>query len=151
MKEWLRIFVVVVSLGAASRVVADPGPLELWSPTPAVSWNQEAYSIGNGKLAAMIFGIVGTEQVQFNEATVWCGQPNAYSNPNATPAHLASIRANCFARNDIYPEAQTYLMSYPLRQAHYQPTGVLNLNFAPHSGTSNYRRTLDLNTGTVIV
>ena len=42
-------------------------------------------------------------------------------------------------------------MSTPLREAHYQPTGVLNLNFAPHSGTSNYRRTLDLNTATVTV
>jgi alpha-L-fucosidase 2 len=153
MKEWLRIFAVVVSLGAATKVVADPGPLELWSPTPAVSWNQEAYPIGNGKLAAMIFGIVGAEQIQFNEETVWCGQPNDYSNPNATPAHLASIRASTFARNDtaIWNEAKDYLMSYPLRQAHYQPTGVLNLNFAPHSGTANYRRTLDLNTGTVIV
>jgi len=153
MKEWLRIFAVVVSLGAASRAFAESGPLELWSPTPATSWNQEAYPIGNGKLAAMIFGGVANEQIQFNEETVWAGQPHDYSNPNATPAHLASIRASVFARNDtaIWNEASQYLMSYPLRQAHYQPTGVLNLNFAPHSGTANYRRTLDLNTATVTV
>lgn len=151
MTTCLRIFTAALCLAASLQ--ADPGPLELWSGSPATSWNQEAYPIGNGRLAAMVFGIVGTEQIQFNEESVWCGQPHDYSNPAATPAHLASIRANVFARNDaaIWSEAQSFLMSYPLRQAHYQPTGVLNLNFAPHSGTSNYRRTLDLNTATVTV
>lgn len=153
MNKWPNIFAVALCLGVASRLQADPGPLELWSPAPATSWNQEAYPIGNGKLAAMVFGSVGTEQIQFNEDTIWTGQPHDYSNPNATPAHLASIRANVFARNDtaIWNEAKDYLMSVPLRQAQYQPAGVLNLNFAPHNGTANYRRTLDLSTATASV
>ena len=132
-------------------VHADPGPLELWSPAPANSWNQEAYPVGNGKLAAMVFGKVTDEQIQFNEESIWTGQPNDYSNPNATPAHLASIRQKVFNRQDIWSEAQPFLSSVPLRQAQYQPAGVLNLNFSPHSGTSNYRRSLDLNTATATV
>lgn len=156
MKISFGLSVAIASVCMTGSLRADPGPLELWSPSPPAStatWNQEAYPIGNGKLAAMIFGFVGTEQIQFNEDTVWCGQPRDYSNPNATPAHLASIRASTFARNDaaIWTEAQTYLMSSPLRQAHYQPTATLNLNFSPHSGAANYRRTLDLNTATVMV
>jgi len=130
---------------------ADSGPLELWSPTPAISWQQEAYPVGNGKLAAMVFGGVTSEQIQFNEDTIWTGQPHDYSNPNATPAHLASIRNKVFNRQDIWSEAQPYLMSVPLRQANYQPAGVLNLNFSPHSGTANYRRSLDLDSATATV
>ena len=150
MTRFLRIFLAALCLTRTACLQADPGPLVLWSPTPAVTWQQEAYPIGNGKLAAMIFGGVANEQIQFNEDTIWTGQPHYYSNPNATPAHLASIRSNVFARNDgaIWSEASQYLMSVPLRQAQYQPAGVLNLNFAPHSGTANYRRTLDLNTAT---
>ena len=152
MTRFLRIFISAAAL-IANSLQADPGPLVLWSPTPAVSWQQEAYPIGNGKLAAMIFGGVATEQIQFNEDTIWTGQPHDYSNPNATPAHLASIRNNVFLRNDsaIWSEASQYLMSVPLRQAQYQPAGILNLNFAPHSGTANYRRTLSLNTATASV
>ena len=57
----------------------------------------EIYAYFEG--VAQKYGV--TEQIQFNEETVWCGQPHDYSNPNATPAHLASIRANVFARNEL--------------------------------------------------
>src|ERR1051325_10452204 len=56
-------------------VRADPGPLTLWYTTPGVpgnatSWQHEALPVGNGKLAAMVYGGVGSEQIQFNEDTV---------------------------------------------------------------------------------
>lgn len=148
-----RCSLLAFALSLVVQLYAEPGPLVLWSPAPATVWQQEAYPIGNGKLAAMIFGGVANEQIQFNEDTIWTGQPHDYSNPNATPAHLASIRASVFARNDaaVWNEARDYLMSVPLRQAQYQPAGVLHLNFAPHAGTANYRRTLDLNTATASV
>ncbi|HEU5125591.1 MAG TPA: glycoside hydrolase family 95 protein [Verrucomicrobiae bacterium] len=142
---------LTIGLVVSNIAEADPGPLELWSPTPAISWQQEAYPVGNGKLAAMIFGGVTTEQIQFNEDTIWTGQPHDYSNPNATPAHLASIRNKVFNRQDIWSEAQPYLMSVPLRQANYQPAGILNLDFSPHSGTANYRRSLNIDSATVSV
>lgn len=41
MKQFPRtFFVLILSLPAFLR--ADPGPLELWSPTPATAWQQEA-------------------------------------------------------------------------------------------------------------
>jgi alpha-L-fucosidase 2 len=143
------VYVLLCLLGfSALTRHADPGPLVLWSRTPATSWQQEANPIGNGKLAAMVFGGVASEQIQFNEDTIWTGQPHDDGNPNATPAHLASIRNKVFNRQDIWSEAQPYLMSVPLRQAHYQPAGTLNLTF-PHSGLANYRRSLDLDIATV--
>ncbi|PMC38663.1 hypothetical protein CJ195_09430 [Bacillus sp. UMB0899] len=49
---------------------------------PAQSWN-EALSIGNGRLGAMIFGGVDKEHLQFNEDTLWSGTPGNGNNPNA--------------------------------------------------------------------
>ena len=52
-----------------SGVLADPGPLTLWYSTPGVpgnatSWQHEALPVGHGKLAAMVYGGVGSEQME---------------------------------------------------------------------------------------
>src|SRR5262249_17811385 len=140
---------------AVTHLRADPGPLVLWSATPGVpanstSWQQEAYPVGNGKLAAMIYGGVGSEQIQFNEDTVWGGQPHDYVNPGASWFWYTNIQAECFHTNSSLPAAPAHLMSVPIREAAYQPAGILTLTF-PHSGTVNYKRSLDLNTATVNV
>ena len=129
--------------------------MSIWFTHPGVpgngtSWFQEGLPVGNGKLAAMVYGGVGNEEIQFNEDTIWSGQPHYYENTNSTPAHLASIRNKCFNHLDILSEAQPYLMSLPYREASYQDAGSLVLTF-PHSGTANYLRSLDLNTATVNV
>src|SRR5262249_18040056 len=71
-------------------------------------------------------------------------------NPNASWTQYTNIQSLCFRTNSILTPAQNYLMSVPIREAAYQPAGVLTLTF-PHSGTSNYKRSLDLNTSTVNV
>lgn len=48
---------------------------------PAKRWQEEALPIGNGRLAAMIFGGVPKERIQFNEESLWIGdekQTGAY-------------------------------------------------------------------------
>lgn len=155
MNKLVRIFVFVFGLFLAISLRADPGPMTIWYTTPGtpgntVSWYQEALPIGNGKLAAMIYGGVGSEQIQFNEDTIWGGQPHDYSNPNTTPARLAAIQTACFNRQNILTDATSYLMSIPIREAAYQAPGALVLTF-PHSGTANYLRSLDLSNATVNV
>ncbi|MCS7336739.1 MAG: glycoside hydrolase N-terminal domain-containing protein [Verrucomicrobiae bacterium] len=145
------IFAAQIQLAA----LATEGPLLLWSTNAGVpgnntSWIHDAYPIGNGKLAAMVYGGVATEEIQFNEDTIWIGQPHYYENPNTTPQRLAAMRDKVFSGSNIWAEAQAYLMSQPLRQASYQPAGSLILSF-PHAGATNYRRTLDLETATVTV
>jgi alpha-L-fucosidase 2 len=145
----MRNFACVLLLSAPSFLRADPGPLVLSSPAPAANWNQEAYPVGNGKLAAMVFGGVAADEIQFNEDTIWTGQPHYYENPRATPTNLASIRTSVFNHQALSTSQQTNFMSVPLRQAMYEPAGGLVLAF-PHSA-SNYSRTLDLNTATASV
>ncbi|HKI69704.1 MAG TPA: glycoside hydrolase family 95 protein, partial [Verrucomicrobiae bacterium] len=158
MIPYIRTLLLFPGLFLAVSLRADPGPMSIWFTTPGVpgnttSWQQEALPVGNGKLAAMIYGGVGTEQIQFNEDTIWGGQPHNYSNPNSTPAHLAALQTECFnhaANSTILADATAYLMGVPIREAAYQAPGALVLTF-PHSGTLNYLRSLDLNTATVNV
>ena len=158
MTHFIRCSPLLACLFLSVSLQADPGPLSIWYTTPGTpgnntSWYQEALPVGNGKLGAMIYGGVGTEQIQFNEDTVWEGQPHDYSNPNASLSHLNQLQTDCFnhtSDSTFLSEATSYLMGVPIREAAYEPAGILNLTF-PHSGTLNYLRTLDLTTATVNV
>lgn len=54
----------------------------LWYTSPAKDWN-EALPIGNGRIAGMVFGGIGREQIQVNEESVWYGGPMDRNNPSA--------------------------------------------------------------------
>lgn len=49
---------------------------KLWYQTPAKKWDAEALPIGNGRLGAMLFGGIQTDQIQFNEQSLWSGDNN---------------------------------------------------------------------------
>jgi alpha-L-fucosidase 2 len=53
-----------------------PAPLSLWYTQPARDWQKEALPIGNGRLAAMLFGTTPREHIQFNEESLWIGDEN---------------------------------------------------------------------------
>lgn len=130
---------------------ADPGPMWIWFTNAAVpgndtSWEQETFPIGNGKLGAMISGAVGSEQIQFNEDTIWGGEPHDYTNPNA---NLALIRSDCFNRLGDTPMTtaeNSYYLGTPVQHGAYQDPGALVLTFPQSTGMSNYMRSLDLST-----
>ncbi len=64
--------------------------LKLWYREPAAKWT-EALPIGNGRLGAMIFGGINQDRIQFNEETLWTGEPRDYTHPGAA-AYLEPIR-----------------------------------------------------------
>jgi len=55
----------------------------------------EALPIGNGRIGAMIFGGVEQDHIQFNEETLWTGEPRRYSRPGAYK-YLDTIRQLLF-------------------------------------------------------
>lgn len=96
---------------------------------PASVW-EEALPLGNGRLGAMLFGSVITEQIQLNEDSVWYGGHVDRNNPDALE-RLPQIR-ELLLKGEI-KEAEE-LMSYalsgtPQSQRHYQTLGDLNLSF----------------------
>ncbi|HSC54046.1 MAG TPA: glycoside hydrolase family 95 protein [Phnomibacter sp.] len=123
-------------------------PLTLWYDKPAANWN-EALPIGNGKLAAMVFGGVANERLQLNEETIWAGEPGNNILPNVSEP-IKQIRALLFAGK--YKEAQdlsnnTFPRGAPANSnygAPYQTAGSLLLKFNDSTGIKNYKRELDI-------
>lgn len=119
--------------------------------SPAEKW-VEALPVGNGSLGAMVFGGVRTEHLQFNEETLWAGQPHDYVNKGAG-AHLDEIRSLLAAGKQLEAQALAAkeFMSEPLKQVPYQPFGDLYFEFNHLGEHKNYKRILDLATATVQV
>lgn len=144
------LFVISIDLGHA-----DPMP-SIWYSKPAQEW-EEALPIGNGQLAAMVFGKIEEDLIQFNKESLWSGRPQDADNPRALEV-LPQIRQLLFEGN--YKEAQrlTYqnLLCKGLGSLRgtgangdfgcYQTFGNLHLTFPNDGNVQNYRRELDLNT-----
>ena len=125
---------------------APEEPFSLWYRRPAKQW-VEALAIGNGRLAAMVFGGITRERIQLNEDTLWGGGPYTPDNTNALGA-LPEARRLVFEGK--YREAQKLIgdkmMAKPLGQMPYQPVGDLALTFPDVVKVENYRRDLNLDT-----
>ena len=149
----MRIKFTSFSLFAACALSAsaEASDLLLWYRQPASQWI-EALPIGNGRLGAMVFGGVTNERVQFNEDTVWNGQPHEYQHDGAVK-FLPEIRQLLWDGKQKEAEALAgkEFMSIPLGQKTYQAFGDLRFQIAAPDAVSDYRRELDLDTGVVKV
>tara|TARA_R110000787_G_scaffold276027_2_gene384840 strand:+ start:675 stop:3014 length:2340 start_codon:yes stop_codon:yes gene_type:complete len=127
--------------GAASR---PPSPLMLWYEQPASVWT-EALPVGNGRMGAMVFGGIRQERLQLNESTLWAGQPYDPVNPAARAA-LSKVRVLIFEGKIAEAEAlaNDAILATPSTQMPYQAFCDLMLDFPGLGQTSNYRRSLDL-------
>ena len=119
------LFVFIVVLPVFSQIAgADTGPLVLFynseAPYQSNATSNEALPIGNGKLAAMVYGGKSTEIIQFNEDTVWAGSPHDYAHPGAADV-LEQIREYVWAGRGeaAWNVAKNTFMSVPLRQCPY--------------------------------
>lgn len=120
------------------------GKLKLWYDKPAGNWN-EALPIGNGRIAAMIFGNPAKEKLQLNESSFWAGGPSRNDNPDGLKG-LDSIRTYIFKGE--YAKANElsnkYLTAKKLHGSKFQVIGNLNLNFSDNDNYTDYYRELDL-------
>lgn len=133
----LTLFGLTLSLQAAETT--------LWYDRPAMVWT-EALPVGNGKLAAMVFGGIETEHLQLNEETIYAGKRMDRVNPEAK---AAVPQARQLLMDGKIMEAQELaaksMLATPVRQPPYEPLGDLQLEFGHTPDTpSNYRRQLDL-------
>jgi alpha-L-fucosidase 2 len=165
-------------LQMTGKAEAPSAPLSLWYRQPAAKW-EEALPVGNGYLGAMVFGGVPTEHIQFNEHTVWTGQPHSYAHEGAVKA-LPEMRRLLQEMRQLEREAlrldpkgvsteardkldvararqkeaedlgMKEFMSVPLRQKAYQPCGDLWIDFEEHRTADSYRRWLDLDTALAV-
>jgi len=122
-------------------------PLTLWYRQPATKWETEALPVGNGRLAAMVFGGIDHERIQLNEETVWDGVPQNTNNREALAA-LPEVRRLLFeGKNDEATRlAKQKMMGSPYRIKSYQTLGDLFFDFPATDTVAAYRRDLDLTT-----
>lgn len=120
------------------------GKLKMWYEKPAKVWN-EALPIGNGRLAAMVFGDPVNEKLQLNESTFWSGGPSRNDNPDGLSV-LDSVRYYIFKedyqRADVL--ANRGLSAKQLHGSMFQVVGNLNLAFDGIDSYTDYYRELDL-------
>jgi alpha-L-fucosidase 2 len=119
----------------------------LWYNKPAQIWT-DALPVGNGRLGAMVFGGAARERIQFNESTVWTGEPHDYAHKGAYQS-LGKIRELLWAGKQKEAEdlAMKEFMSEPIRQKAYQALGDLIIETAGVENPTEYKRSLDLDTG----
>jgi alpha-L-fucosidase 2 len=119
----------------------------LWYRQPAANWN-EALPIGNGRLAAMVFGRIESERIQLNEETVWAGERRDRNNPEGA-RNLAEVRRLLFAGKPREAEAlaEKTMIAVPKRMPPYQPLGDLLIRFKGQDEAVDYVRELDIDSG----
>jgi len=118
----------------------------LWYDKPSEKWT-DALPIGNGRLAAMVYGGPLREHLQLNEDTLTSGEPPADLRSLDITTDFDHVIALINAGKNS--EADTYVTKNWLgrNQQCYQPLGDLWLDF-PGGAVTNYRRWLDLATAT---
>ena len=139
------IFFLLTAILISNKEKAEAqSDYKLFYDEPAFDWLQ-ALPLGNGRLGAMVYGGVTQEQIQFNEETLWTGEPHNYSHKGAAQ-HLDKIRQLLFEGKQVEAQnlAGEVFMSQPLGQKAYQPFGDLIINFPGHQDYSSYNRNLDL-------
>lgn len=121
--------------------------LELWYKSPATEWT-EAMPVGNGRLGAMVFGHYQHEQIQLNEESIWGGSKINNNNPEAK-AHLSEIQQAVFSGEyqRVWEMSDKYLLGTPPEVRSYQPLGNLSIDYFWNKQPTDYRRSLQLNSG----
>lgn len=131
--------------GSHRPVTRNKG-LKLWYQQPAQKW-MAATPIGNGRLAAMVFGGVPRERVALNEITMWVGQPDPDQEPDCGRERLEAMRELFFRGKLVEGNqmAQKHLAGKPNTFGTHIPVGDLSLQFDHDAAAaSEYRRELDI-------
>lgn len=151
----MRAFIVsCLTLFVSVCVHAQHQDHVLWYKAPSKIW-EDALPIGNGRMGAMIYGDYNKETIQLNEESLWAGKKTE-SDADAADK-MPEIQA-LLLEGKIAEAAQLsekYLRSSPLRIRSNQSFGEFKIQFLNNNisanQVSNYKRSLDLQTGIATV
>lgn len=140
------------AFGAAMTPAWAADALTLWYSAPATDWEQQGLPIGNGAMGAVVTGQVATDEIQFNEKTLWTGGPGAVGGYNGSLPEkpetkaLADVRALLGKDPKLAPEVAAKMLGQDEKSpGDYQNFGSLMLHFAdPSAQVTDYRRSLDI-------
>ena len=135
---------VPLALAAAGGSEAEDAIL--WSARPAERW-VEATPLGNGRLGVMAFGGTHRDLVQFNEDTLWSGEPRDLQNHEAI-RYLEAVKRLLLEGKNQEAEAMVDAHFLGPWNESYLPMGDLTIDYGwQGAAIRDYRRELDLRTG----
>lgn len=114
----------------------------------AKKW-KEAFPLGNGKIAAMVFGGIKRERIALNDSTFWSGFPRDYTNSDCAEK-LPEARKLISEKK--YKEADEFIEKFLHGEysESYLPLGDVIIKTS-RSAKRGYKRQLDLINGVVSV
>ena len=133
---------LIVLMFLSGSLVLKSQTLNLWYKTPA-EYFINALPVGNGRLAAMVYGRPAEELIHLNEESLWSGGPvNLNPNPDS-PKYLVPLRKALDENN--YELAEQLSMKMQGYFTHsYAPLGDLLIHQKFEGEPSNYFRDLNL-------
>ena len=149
MNRFFRAARVTLLLGVVAKLVAaEDAALTLWYDRPSQGWT-DALPLGNGRIAAMVFGGIDAERLALNEDTLTSGEPPADLRTLKLAPRFEEVRALIDAGKNAEAEALVTKHWLGRNQSCYQPLGDVWLDFPAddEGAVSDYRRSLDLATG----
>ena len=107
------------------------------------AWQEYALPLGNGELGCMVFGEVQTEEIQFNEKTLWSGPANTIGagGGNRTFVNFGSL----FITDNNAQGASDYVRYLDLEE------GIAGVEFKKSNGARQVRRYFSSAPDSVIV
>jgi len=126
-------------------LILTPHAGSLHYERPASHWF-EALPIGNGRLAAMVYGGVGTERIDLSESTAWSGAPASTDLNPAAASSLGPVRELLFAENVKQAQelAERDLLGRPTSFGTNLPLPDVLVAFDHDDRAEGYLRRLDL-------
>ena len=103
MKKLSFLFALSLAFLACAQPKVAGDQERLWYDAPAGRW-LEALPLGNGQMAAMVFGGITDETIQLNESTFWSGSPHD-NNSKTSLEHLDEVRQLIYAGREEEAEA----------------------------------------------
>lgn len=138
-----NLFSILFSISlCVPNINAQNKNLILWYQSPAKVW-EEALPIGNGRLGAMVFGDPHNERIQFNENTLYSGEPETSKNICVTP-QLKNVRQ--LIKEGKNAEAGDVMQKEWIGRLNeaYQPFGDLHIDFNQKGNITDYIHALDM-------
>lgn len=144
MKKTFFFFIITLLCSACGTQKQLTQNIKLWYNEPAQNWN-EALPIGNGRMGAMIFGDPRHEHIQFNENTLYSGEPSIMFKDIKITEEQKKKVVELFKKGD-YLKGQELVCKNWLGRLHqyYQPFGDLYIENNAKGKISHYKRDLSL-------
>lgn len=136
----ITLLIPILCIGHADA--KNDNDLTLWYKSPAKTW-EEALPVGNGRLGAMVFGHPLKERIQFNENTLYSGEPETPKNIEVA-SELGHIRQLLAEAKNAEAEAIIQQKWIGRLNEAYQPFGDLYIDFDSEADVTDYTHALDM-------